>query len=386
MSEQGRAALSAVAKIVRSREDELLDALLTVETHRTACTELEWVRAALDVSTERLAWMAERSPTGTVYVASPATMPVYSFVLFALGPATVGNRIVLRPASATRQCADLMTEVAQAAGVNITATAGPWRDFAARACANADGMVFAGSRSHIETLDAQLPAETALIGQGPGVCAAVVPPTADIELAARHVVATRLFNSSQDCLATERVYVADEVFDAFADAVVAEASATRVGANDDPATVVGPLLMPRAAQEWYSVLEEQATILRASQRHDEALYDLAVVEAEPDAPVVLEETYCPILPLVRYHGQRTLQRMLAAGDFALALTVFGDLPSAGDTDFAHIAMNQPIYDFEDAWAPFGGYRKSTLIRHGDHRRSGPVLIPHALSRPSPSSR
>ena len=378
----GRNLLAAVARQVRYRRDELRDLLTTVQTRQTADIEMDWILAALEPPPGRLDWLDERDPIGTVFVATPATMPMYSFVLFGLAPAVAGNRVVVRAASSSRDCAHLMAQIAAEAGADISTTTAAWPEFAARAGAEADGVVFAGSRDHIRALDTQLPERVTFIGQGPGVAAGVVTASADIAKAARTMVWTRAFNSSQDCLATERVYVADEVFNDVVDALLAEAHALVLGPNSDAATDVGPLLIPGVAHEWFDRLRSHGRVLRAGGPREPGLFDLAVVEADPGDPVVLEETFCPVLPVVRYRGLRELHRMLALGEFALGLTVAGDLPSAGNTDFAHIAVNESLFDSEDAWAPFGGYRGTTVVRgRGGLRRSGPVLIPYELTRP-----
>lgn len=379
MSVQGKQLLAAVADRVREQRETLLDALLRVETYRTAHTELDWTLAALEADEPRVDWLAHRDPVGTVYASVPATMPVYSFVLFALSPAVVGNRVTARAASASRPCTQLMGDIVRDAGADVSMTAAPWSEFSARACSEADGVVFAGSAEHIRLFDEQLPARTRFIGQGPGVSAAVVTADADLQQAAQTVIATRLFNNAQDCLATERVYVAESVYDAFVEALVAEAEKITVGENKDPDTDLGPLLIPEAATPWYSQLADLGSVVRKGCAFGDGMYDLAIVEAEADAPVVLDETFCPVLPLVRYQNTRELQRMLSAGRFALSMTIFGDVQRTGTADFAHVAANQSIYDFEDAWAPFGGYRHTTLVRDAEIRRSGPVLVPYELS-------
>lgn len=386
MSVQGKQLLTAVADRVREQRGTLLDALLRVETYSTAHTELDWTLTALEADDQRVGWLDHRDPVGTVYVSIPATMPVYSFVLFALSPAAVGNRVVARAASASRQCAQLMGDILKDAGAEVSMTSAPWSEFSARACSEADGVVFAGSAEHIRLFEEQLPTRTRFIGQGPGVSAAVVTDDADLQQAAQTVVRTRLFNNAQDCLATERVYVAEPIYSAFIEALVAEADAITVGANKDPSTDLGPLLMPEAATPWYSQLADLGGVVRKGHPLDDGLYDLAIVEAEADAPVVLNEKFCPVLPVVRYTSTRQLQRMLSAGRFALGMTIFGDSQRTGTADFAHVAVNQSIYDFEDAWAPFGGYRETTLVRDAQTRRSGPTLVPYELSIPRENGR
>ncbi len=361
-----------LAAAVRARHDELYSALISVETDATARTELRWILAALD-SAREIRWLRNRRGIGTVFVSAPATMPMYSLLLFAIAPALVGNEVVVRPASVSRRCAVLLADLAVDAGIPITVFDGHWEQFEAVAAEAADGVVFAGSAAHAESLARQLPDRIRLVCQGPGVCAMVVTESADVGHAAAVAVATRLFNNGQDCLATERVYVAAAVFDEFCAAVVAASKRVRCGANTDPATDLGPLLIPSVADRWMHRPHEHGTPLTG----DGA--DVAVVVADADAPVVLSETFCPILPLVRYDDERELRSMLELGEFALGLTIFGAAPRFGTLDFGHVAIESTHYDHEDAWAPFGGRRGTTFVRTGGVRRAGPVLIPFQLS-------
>jgi acyl-CoA reductase-like NAD-dependent aldehyde dehydrogenase len=242
-------------------------------------------------------------------------------------------------------------------------------------------MVYCGSAEHAARLDQDLPDRVRLICQGPGVCAAVVTDFADIQAAAESVIATRIFNSSQDCMATERVYVHHAAYPEFIDALLAAAGRVRVGPNADPDTQLGPLLLTGLTDRWLADPASCGTVLRVS-GHDGPACGLVIIEAAADAPIVLEEKYCPILPVVRYHTDRDLAEMLALGDYALGLTVFGaGLPVFGTLDFCHVAVNSSLYEHEDAWSAFGGHRRTTLVRGPGLRRTGPVLVPYALTDP-----
>jgi len=368
--------------VVRQHRTELVECLTTVETRSTAEVEVTWLSSALAPQERAVTWMDRRRGVGTVYSALPATLPVYSFLLFALAPALVGNRVVARPASASRHCVELLAALGARSGLAVQLVEGPWASFVDGARNEADAVVFCGSREHGQALDALLPEQVRLVTQGPGVCALVVAADADVVCAAEVAVATRLFNSSQDCLATERVYVAEEIAGPFVDALVTVAAHLKVGPNERADTRVGPLLLPEVAPRWMGSLEKYGDVLRPGVRHAVDLYDLAVVRTTAESPVVLEETYCPVLPLVVYRSDSQLREMLALGDFALGLTVFGSPPAFGTLDFAHVAIGRPLYAFENAWAPFGGHRFTTLVRTPTTRRSGPVLVPYVLSDPA----
>lgn len=376
------ARLGRLRAAIHGNQEGLLAALTAVETHATATTELRWLADGLAPPPDVVDWLDTRQPVGTVYVAGPATLPFYSLLLFALAPALVGNRVVVRPASASRRCVEHLVEAIADVGLKLQLVAAPWPEFAAEAEQHADGMVFCGNASHARELDARLPSTVRLICQGPGVCAFVVAPDADLAAAARTAVTTGVFNNGQDCLATERVYVADEVFDEFVDHLRHHANALRAGPNDDPATDIGPLLLDGAANPWLTDLAAHGRVIRPTSSVAPHHFDLGIVEAAADAPITLAETYCPVLPVVRFRDHRELREMLSLGDFALGLTVFGTLPPWRTLDFGHVAMNDSLYAFEDAWAPFGGHRSTTLYRDAERRRTGPVMVPFAMSRPA----
>ncbi|NUS45275.1 MAG: aldehyde dehydrogenase [Mycobacteriaceae bacterium] len=373
-------AMIRLADAVRANRAELTAALLRVETASTARIELDWLLNGLTPSV-RNAWLARRRGVGTVFAATPATLPLYSSLLFALAPALAGNRVVTRAARASSECVHLLFALASEAGLGVELVEQPWSEFAATAADNADGMIYCGSAEHATHLDRALPEHIRLICQGPCVCAAVVTPEADIAAAAAAVFTATLFNNAQDCMATERVYVAHSVRDEFIAALMTVAATVRIGDNDDPATQLGPPLITGLSERWLPDLARHGTVLREPEQKGPA-GGLAILDAAADAAIVLEEKYCPILPLVTYRDDTDLAQMLALGDYALGLTIFGSrLPTFGTLDFCHVSVNSTLYEHEDAWSPFGGHRRTTLIRGPGVRRTGQVLIPHTMTDP-----
>ncbi|WP_181970430.1 aldehyde dehydrogenase family protein [Kitasatospora xanthocidica] len=366
--------------LLEQHHRELTALATTVETARTARTEWEWALAALNPQPRRAGWLTGRRPLGTVYVRMPATLPVYSFALFAVGALLPGNRVVVRPAGPSRHVVGPLVRLAREAGLPIELHTGGWEDFEAEAGESADGFVFCGGPDRADRLAAVLPDRTRLLYQGPGCCAFVVTAEADPVRAAEAVVRTRLFNSSQDCLATERVYVADRVLDGFLAALDARLDEVSYGADNTADIDVGPLLLDARAADWYRrIADGEGTVLRAGRNLGGSLYETCVVEAAPDSPLVLDEKYCPVLPVVRYRNDPELRDMLRLGDYALGLTVHGRLPSFGTLDFGHVAVGTTHYDLESPLSPFGGYRRTTFVRTGDGLRRGPALVPYEMS-------
>jgi acyl-CoA reductase-like NAD-dependent aldehyde dehydrogenase len=71
---------------------------------------------------------------------------------------------------------------------------------------------------------------------------------ADLEHAIENLADGAFFNSGQSCCAIERIYVHREVYDRFVDGLVDVARSYRLDDPTDPATTLGPLVRPAAAE------------------------------------------------------------------------------------------------------------------------------------------
>jgi succinate-semialdehyde dehydrogenase/glutarate-semialdehyde dehydrogenase len=77
----------------------------------------------------------------------------------------------------------------------------------------------------------------------------IVFEDADLDLAARGVVASALRNAGQTCICANRVFVHDAVYDAFAARVVDAVAKLRVGDGLDAGVTTGPLITPAALEK-----------------------------------------------------------------------------------------------------------------------------------------
>lgn len=70
---------------------------------------------------------------------------------------------------------------------------------------------------------------------------------ADLDTAVETLIDGAMFNAGQCCCGIERIYVAENLFDAFVDKAVAIVSAYRLGNPLDKATTLGPMAHVRFA-------------------------------------------------------------------------------------------------------------------------------------------
>ena len=167
--------------------------------------------------------------------------------------------------------------------------------------------------------------------------AAIVCPSADLDLALRAIAFAAMGTAGQRCTTLRRLLVHDSVYDAFLPRLRAAYGSVRVGDPREAETLVGPLIDVAAFEAMQRALQEARAAggivhggERAESGWNEARYVRpALVEMPGQAEVVRRETFAPILYVMRYRelGEAiALQNGVAQG---LSSSIFtGDLREA----------------------------------------------------------
>ncbi|MFJ4658345.1 aldehyde dehydrogenase family protein [Nocardia sp. NPDC088792] len=140
--------------------------------------------------------------------------------------------------------------------------------------------------------------------------AAVVTPTADLDLAARGIVFAAAGTAGQRCTTLRRLIVHADVAGPLLDRITSAYRQLRVGNPLDDGVLVGPLINARAYEGMQQALEraqaDGGELLCGGERVEgfgaDAYYVRpAVVRMPAQTAVVREETFAPILYVLTYH-------------------------------------------------------------------------------------
>ena len=190
---------------------------------------------------------------------------------------------------------------------------------------------------------------------------------ADLDKAATIAVAGATGNSGQRCTAIKRILVQESVADRFVPLVVEKARKIRFGDPQDPETELGCVIHAQAAELFekrvYMAAEQGAKVLYDPGRKGALLPPIVVDHVPHDSELVMEETFGPIIPIVRVPDDDTeVMRISNSTDFGLSSGVCtNDLNRA----IAYInglnvgtcnIWEQPGYRIE--MSPFGGIKDS----------------------------
>ena len=190
---------------------------------------------------------------------------------------------------------------------------------------------------------------------------------ADLDKAATIAVAGATGNSGQRCTAIKRILVQESVADKFVPLVLEKAKKIKFGDPQDPATELGCVIHSQAAELFekrvYMAEEDGAEILYHPGRQGALLPPIVVDRVPHDSELVMEETFGPIVPIVRVpDNDQEVMAISNSTEFGLSSGVCtNDLNRA----IAYInglnvgtcnIWEQPGYRIE--MSPFGGIKDS----------------------------
>ena len=128
----------------------------------------------------------------------------------------------------------------------------------------------------------------------------------DLARAAALAVAGGTRNSGQRCTAVKRILCQEKVADKFVSELLERARAVVVGDPMDPGTDLGTVVSEGAAAEFerrvYAAAESGADVLYDPGRRGAQLPPIVVDRVDPECELVMQETFGPVLPVVRVPG------------------------------------------------------------------------------------
>jgi aldehyde dehydrogenase (NAD+) len=141
--------------------------------------------------------------------------------------------------------------------------------------------------------------------------AVIVTANADLDLALRAIAFGALGTAGQRCTTTRRVIAHEKVYDELKRRLVKAYEQARIGDPMDERTLVGPLIDEGAVEDVQkaigTVKRQGGTILHGGERMKGCFMRPAIAEVPATLPIVKDETFGPLLYLMKY---RTLDEAI----------------------------------------------------------------------------
>ncbi|HOU70542.1 MAG TPA: NAD-dependent succinate-semialdehyde dehydrogenase [Methanothrix sp.] len=226
--------------------------------------------------------------------------------------------------------------------------------------------IMASAAAHIKRVSLELGGQSPFI-----VCA-----DADIEAAAASAAQRAFSNMGQICISVNRIYIAEEVAEAFTSELVAAAERFKIGNGLDPDVDLGPMFSrqqrDKTREHIADALEKGAELLSGGsepegQAYERGYFFLPTVLGRADHSMRLmqEETFGPVAPLMKFKSLEQAISLANDSPYGLAAYLFTNdlkiaIRAAEGLEAGGIGVN--VNNVVDLQAPFGGWKESGLGR------------------------
>lgn len=291
-----------------------------------------------------------REPLGVSLVIAPWNFPYLTAVNAVVPALLAGNTVLLKHSAQTPLCAERMVAAFNEAGLPQGVFQFLHMDHAdTETLIKSPGLAhvaFTGSVGGGEKMEQAMAGRFLYSGMElGGKDPAYVRADADVSHAVETVMDGAFFNSGQSCCGIERIYVHDDVYDAFVEQSVALVNQYRLGRSDDPETTLGPVVRPESAafirSQIADALAQGATALidEADFPLDEAgsayLAPQILTEVNHGMRIMTEESFGPVVGIQRVSSDEEAIALMNDSEYGLTAAIFTQ-----DVDTALVIADQ----------------------------------------------
>lgn len=384
-----KAALGLLYSGIRRREDQLLRAL-EEDLGKPACegymteiglalSEISYLRRHLGSwSRPRRArgslsqlpghGTVEPSPYGAVLIFSPWNYPLQLSLIPLAEAMAAGNCVTLKPSEQAPACfkalKELVEELFEPCYIQVE-SGGP-QESEQLVRTGFDKIFFTGSpavgrRVMAAASQTLTPVTLELGGKSP----CIVAGDADLSLAARRIVWGKLLCAGQTCVAPDYVLVDCSVKEAFVRELIRWTEKFEgPGPLDDPDRT--RIINERHFDRISGLIQGQRPLRIGKSSREKLRMGLTILdEPEAGSPVMEEEIFGPVLPVVSFLKLEDAVRRIENGPHPLALYIFtGDRKRAkklmGRLTFGGGCVNDTVLHLTSPRMPFGGVGQSGM--------------------------
>ena len=383
--------------------DEPMHIALTARYHaRTAHKHLDTERR-VGVIPGLTRVEVNRVPKGVVGIISPWNYPFTMALCDGLPALLAGNAVVTKPDAQTMLTALLGAQLLEEAGFLWNVVAGPGSEIGTPMIERSDYICFTGSTATGKLVAKQ--AADRLIGcslELGGKNPILILRDADLDKAVEGAVRACFSNAGQLCVSTERMFVADQVYDRFKEKFVAATRAMRLSAGLEWGSDMGSLIsqsqLDTVTAHVDDAVAQGATVLTGGKARPDLgpyFYEPTILEGvTPQMVCFGTETFGPVISLYRFHDEADAISRANEGEYGLNASIYSrDVRRARviarQVKCGTVNINEGFgATFASIDAPMGGMRESGMGRRqgseGIHRYTETQAVAsQALLRFSP---
>ncbi|TCN58767.1 aldehyde dehydrogenase [Flavobacterium circumlabens] len=309
-----------------------------------------------------------KEPYGKVLVIAPWNYPFQLALCPLISAVAAGNSVVLKPSELTPHTSAIITKIIQKTfhinhvevfegGVEVSnkLLAQRW-DYIFFTGSVAVGKVVAKAAAENLT-----PVTLELGGKNP----CIIDETADLKLAAKRIIWGKFINAGQTCIAPDYILIQKNMkinFLSFMMEEITKAYGKKMEKSPDFARIIN-------TKNWLRLVNmiDPERVIFGGETDANALYIAPTLLEEPglDSPVMKEEIFGPILPILTYETEEEIKNVISRYEKPLAFYVFSDNKSFAKKlittySFGGGCINDTVVHFSNKRLPFGGVGHSGI--------------------------
>ncbi len=330
-----------------------------------------------------------RVPKGVVGIISPWNYPFTMALCDGIPALLAGNAVVTKPDAQTMLTALLGARLLDEAGIPQDlwqVVAGPGSELGTPIIAESDYVCFTGSTATGKLIARQcaerlIGCSLELGGKNPFL----VLHDADLEKAAEGAVRASYSNAGQLCVSSERMFVADQVYDRFVERFVANTLAMTLGATLEWGNDMGSLIsadqLATVVAHVDDAVAKGARVLAGGRARPDLgpfFYEPTILEGvTPDMTCFGTETFGPVVSLCRFHDEADAVARSNVGEYGLNASIYSQDGARARAIARYVRcgtvnINEAFSaTFASIDSPMGGMRESGIGRRqgaeGIHR-------------------
>ncbi|MDD2610222.1 MAG: NAD-dependent succinate-semialdehyde dehydrogenase [Giesbergeria sp.] len=325
--------------------------------------------------------VALKQPVGVCAAITPWNFPA-AMITRKVAPAlAAGCSIVVKPASQTPMTAFALGELAMRAGI----PAGVFNVISGNDTRIIGGLLTSHQLVRKVTFTGSTEVGRVLLRQSAetvkkcsmelgGNAPVIVFDDADVDLAVEGIMAAKYRNTGQSCIAANRVLVQDGIYDQLVQRLAERTQELKVGNGLDDGVQIGPMIdeaaVTKVEEHIANAVAAGAKVLAGGKRHalGSAFFEpTVVVDVTRDMTIAKDETFGPVMPLLRFHTDAEAIEMANDTEFGLASYLYSQNAArvwrtSEALEYGMVGINTGLISTEVA--PFGGVKQSGLGREG----------------------
>lgn len=309
-----------------------------------------------------------KEPYGDVLIIAPWNYPFQLALCPLVAAVAAGNRVVLKPSELTPHTSAVIAKIIEKTfHVNHVEVIEGGVEVSNQLLAKRWDYIFFTGSVAVGKLVAKAAAEnlTPVTLELGGKNPCIIDDSTDLKLAAKRIVWGKFINAGQTCIAPDYVLIQKNMKVNFISYLIEEiikAYGKKTDKSPDFPRIIN-------TKNWYRLTNmiQNENVLFGGEYDANTLYIAPTLIEEPDleSPVMQEEIFGPILPILVYENENDIQNVISRYEKPLAFYIFSENNSfvkrlISKYSFGGGCINDTVVHFSNKRLPFGGVGHSGM--------------------------